>query len=210
MGGGCWVDTSARTLPSAGHRLGQSPLLGHPSSELLVSVSLDGADGKQTKGCYGVMAPTHLTPRLCASSISTRSWHRAVGMLWAPVLCLLPKEGGHVAVTYLGPEDSSVLLGLLSSSRRAELPGVANPKSWRGHSRLSQADSPVLLLVPCHSKAAGCLPGARSAGEGSNPAQQGTTARGCWRWAPSHRCRDIILPPWGIESKVQELFGKKL
>lgn len=48
---------------------------------------------------------------------------------------------------------------------------------------MSWADPPALVLVPRHSKAAGCLLGAGSAGEGSNSAQRGTTAGGCWRWA---------------------------
>jgi len=102
-------------------------------------------------------------------------------------------------------------------------PDAANPEGWRGHPRLSQADPPAPLLVlqdissvpmevfstelGCCWKA-GCLLGAGSAGEGSNPAQWGTPAWGCWRWAPSHRCRDIILPPRGIQSKVHELSGR--
>lgn len=65
-----------------------------------------------------------------------------------------------------------------------------------------------ILLCSCLSCATqSCLLGAGSAGEGSNLVQWGTPASGCWRWAPSHRCRDIVLQPRGIQSTVA--FWKK-
>lgn len=147
--GGCWVDPSARTLPSAGHQLGQSPLLGHPSSELLVSVSLDGADGKQTKGCYGVTAP-RTSPQGCVCPPSAPG---AGAEPWAcsghPFCISCPKR---VAASPSPAWDLRTPLSYLCSSRA---PDVRSSLAWQ----IPRAGEAIpacprqILLCSCLSRA---------------------------------------------------------
>lgn len=118
---------------------------------------------------------------------------------------LLPKESGRIPTTYLGPGDSSVLLGLLASSGRAELPGVANPKGWRGHSWLCWADSPVLLLVLCHSK---LLTGRWICGRREQPGSAGNACTGMLEGLQATAAGTSACHP-GV-SKVQQPFGRKM
>lgn len=129
--GGCWVDSPEETRPSAGHRSGQSPLLGRPSWELLVSVSPDGADRKQTKGCYGVTVPGEG----CTVALEVWGTHHSLS-------CGSTMPGTWIWTTPLLQTHSSLCTGGVYSLHPQQLP------CWEGAGPTDGACCPTLTPHP--------------------------------------------------------------
>lgn len=92
---------SPRAVPSLSRTSMRAEPTAHcPSWELLVTTSLDGADGKQTNGCYGMMAPREG----CAVALAAWGIHHSLR-------CGFVMPGTWIQTTSLPQTHSSLCTG---------------------------------------------------------------------------------------------------